>query len=236
MDNITMVISVSITMVIIYGIISPRSIWAHGRKAIKNSLKRIWKGFMMKTSKPYHAGTIETGDRMDKNMFDWIESHAINNLKGRAENARLIAKEAQFTVNMLMAGGGASLGFTAVRMGTDSAEVLAAAMAVSIYMFSIAAYLLLRCLKFEDFPAVYNEPDNLILPGWPHDAIRDGELLRLQASIKLAVKINLGKSNRLNRAQVAITLTPLIGIFAWLAVKFTEAERVLGFLYRVLGV
>lgn len=142
--------------------------------------------------------------------LDWIERAAIENMKRRADNADLIHKEANTLLAILLSGGGAALYFAA--KGTDLSAI---AFVVSCWLFGVALFVTLRCLMFSDYPAIWNEPKNLVIGEYCLDTLRKYELENLQARIEDTTRLNYEKSEWLNRCILATCATPLVAFIAW---------------------
>lgn len=147
---------------------------------------------------------------IEMTLLDWVEKCGIENMKDHVSNADIIQKQASTLLTLLLSGAGAALYF-----GMQHEEFRLAALAVSFWLFAVAAFLTLKCLMFGDFPSVWNEPKNLNQPDYGLDELREFELLNLQGRIKQAVAINFTKSVRLNRCILATCFTPVIALIAW---------------------
>lgn len=162
-------------------------------------------------------------------VLDWAEKAGIENMKDHVRNADIIQKQANTLLTILLSGAGAALYF-----GLGHEELRIASLTVSFWLFGIASFLTLKCLWFDDFPSVWNEPEHLYQRGYTLKQLRQYELQNLQNRIKKAVKLNSVKSERLNKCILWACLTPIIGIVAWLVSEYgffawVQVE-VLGFL------
>jgi hypothetical protein len=65
-------------------------------------------------------------------------------------------------------------------------------------------------MMFASYPALHQEPANLMHPTRSMDEIREAELENLGARITEAASINAMRAKRLNRLRIAAALSPLI--------------------------
>lgn len=143
--------------------------------------------------------------------LEWIEKLALDNLRARYATSELIAKEAQATLTVLLAGvgGTAAYGAKAFEGGATALEL--AAIVVCLYLACLAALLVRLCMLFQGFPALYQEPKNLLQAGQASlDQLREAELRNLQERIEEATTINGKKSKRLNLIRLFAVASPAI--------------------------
>jgi|GEM_PF-3034280 len=147
--------------------------------------------------------------------LDWIEDHAIKSLLSRHENADYIARETNYVLTLLLAGGGACLGFSAVHADGEKA-LLAAALVTAIWLFALGAALLIRVKNTKDFPSVYNSPKNLLSrKDLSFDDLKLADILRIQDSIDQAAAIVFDRSLILNSIQRYSCATPIVSIVSY---------------------
>lgn len=173
-------------------------------------------------------------------LIEYAEKAGFDNMRERIEVAGTIQREANTVMALLLAGAGAALAFAASDKGTRVGLTFAA-LAVCLYLFSLAALLNWKCLGLIAYPACCNVPKNLNKPEYKLEQIRLWELENLQARIDQAIVINEQRSGWLNRCRYAAALTPIIAMIGWGAaclvadvglVSVAQAA-VLGFLHSV---
>lgn len=147
-------------------------------------------------------------------LIDWAERAGQENMRERIEVAGMIQREANTVMVLLLSGAGVALAYAGSGQGA-SAGLTGAALAVCLYLFSLAAVLNWKCLGLADYPAAFNEPENLNRPDYPVEQLRAWELDNLQARIHAATAINGRRSNWLNRCRYAATLTPFAALAGW---------------------
>lgn len=145
-------------------------------------------------------------------LLDLAEHAGRENMRERIDNAGMIQREANTVMALLLVGAGAALAYAGGAVGPCAAG---AALAVSVYLFGLAALLNWRCLGLTGYPASFNEPANLNRPEYEVDQVRLWELENLQARINQAVAINDRRSAWLNGCRYAAALTPLVAAIGW---------------------
>lgn len=140
----------------------------------------------------------------------WAETCGIENLKARAAVADTIAKEAATTLTILLAGLGGALAY-AVKIFSASPDLLSyGSTALCGYLVFLGALLIRHCLLLSAIPAIYNEPDNLVRPGFTLDQVRRVELRNIQTRIKETVARNNRVAKHLNAIRLAALATPFV--------------------------
>lgn len=147
-------------------------------------------------------------------LIEYAEKAGFDNMRERIEVAGTIQREANTVMALLLAGAGAALALAARGEGAN-AGLTGAAIAVCLYLFSLAALLNWKCLGLIAYPACCNVPKNLNKPEYKLEQIRLWELENLQARIDQAIVINEQRSGWLNRCRYAAALTPIIAIVGW---------------------
>jgi len=142
-------------------------------------------------------------------LLDYAEHAGIENLRTRIEVSDALRREANTTLALLLAGAG-----TALTVATG-AGYQRPALAVSLYLFGLGALVVLKCLRFGMYPALWNEPDHLNKPEHSLDDVRRWELQNLQNRITDAISINSARAHWLNGIRLAAAVTPLVGLVAW---------------------
>lgn len=147
-------------------------------------------------------------------LIEYAEKAGFDNMHERIEVAGTIQREANTVMALVIAGAGAALVFAASDKGA-SVGLTGAAIAVSLYLFSLAALLNWKCLGLIAYPACCNVPKNLNQPEYELEQVRQWELENLQARIDQAIAINEQRSSWLNGCRYAATLTPIIAMVGW---------------------
>ncbi|WP_315136761.1 hypothetical protein [Achromobacter marplatensis] len=144
-------------------------------------------------------------------LLDWVEKAAVENLRQHHQAADVLAKESATTLTVLLAGMAGALAYAAKAVEADAWGWLPVSSAVfSAYLLLLCLRLVLKCLKIEDIPSVYNEPLNLLQPDLSLEQIRRYELENAQQRINDAVARNNRVASALNRIRVAAILSPLV--------------------------
>ena len=154
-------------------------------------------------------------DENKRELIDWVEKQALENLKFRIQDAENIAKESNTTLTILLAALGGGIAYTAKLIEADAEQPVMAGMLMSlIYIAVLCGVLLLKCMKIAAMPVPTNEPRNLFQKQFSLDAIREAELANVQARIDEAVARNDFVAAWLNRVRFLAVLTPLIFLMA----------------------
>jgi hypothetical protein len=146
-----------------------------------------------------------------KELLDWTEKAAQENLKFHLQNADNLAKEANTTLTVLLAALGAALAYTlkVFDAGTATAATAGAA-GLTLYLTALCGLLVFKCMKIAPIPAPTNEPRNLYQKDFALDALREVELNNTQERIDQAVARNDGTTAWLNKVRVLAVLSPFI--------------------------
>lgn len=144
-------------------------------------------------------------------ILEWVEKQGQESLKARFATAEIVAKEAQTTLTVLLAGvgGSAAYGAKIFDSGTPGPVETAAAV-VCVYLVALAVVLVVTCMRFKSYPALYQDPENLMHPAYSIDEIREEEVKNIGARITEAAGINAKRASRLNRLRIAIALSPFL--------------------------
>lgn len=143
--------------------------------------------------------------------LEWIEKQAQESLKSRFATADLLAKEAQTTLTVLLAGVGGSAAYAAKIFESAAPGPIAIASAVvSAYLVALCILLVLRCMMFQSFPALSQDPKNLMHPAYSLEEIREEEVKNIGERIAEAKEINDERAKRLNRFRIAAALSPVV--------------------------
>lgn len=162
--------------------------------------------------------------------LEWMEKQATDNIKARFATSEIIAKEAQTTLTVLLAGVAGSAAYASPLLGQvaagESLTAMPFAFAVTcIYLTGLAIWLVTVGMRFASFPAAHQDPSNLLHPeaeamAW--SKLREEELGLVDERIKKAARINGERSRGLNWVRIAASLSPLV-----LAIAFFGAVRML---------
>lgn len=144
-------------------------------------------------------------------MLEWVEKQALDSLKARFVTAELIAKEAQTTLTVLLAGVGGSAAYGAKALELVSpGPIVAASAAVCVYLVGLSILLVIGCLMFQSYPALHQDPKNLMHPAYPLHEVREQEINNLADRIAEAKGINDIRAKRLNWVRIAAVLSPVV--------------------------
>ena len=151
-------------------------------------------------------------------LIDWVEEQALENLRFHIQSAELIAKEANTTLTLLLAGvGGASAYVVKLLEPGHPVWLLAAAIAFGITLLCLSGWLIHGCMKIEIIHAPTNEPRNIFQPEFTLISIKKVEFGNLQVRIDQTAARNARVADRLNRIRLCALLTPLIAAVVGLA-------------------
>ena len=143
--------------------------------------------------------------------LEWVEKQAQESLKARFATAEIVAKETQTTLTVLLAGIGGSAAYAAKLFEAGpSGPIEIAAAVVCIYFVALAVILVVVCMMFKSYPALYQNPENLMHPAHSIDEIREEEVKNLGVRIKEAAEINAKRAKHLNRLRISIALSPFL--------------------------
>jgi len=148
-------------------------------------------------------------------MVEWAEKQGHASLVSRFATAELIAKETQTTLTVLLAGIGGSAAYGAKVFEAGAAgPIPIAATAACVYLTILAIFLVLRCMMFQSYPALYQDPKNLLHPTYSLTEVREAELDNLHDRICEASAINRKRAKRLNVVRLSAALSPLVFLIA----------------------
>ncbi len=147
-------------------------------------------------------------------LLDLAEKAGHENMREHIEVASMIQREANTLMALLLAGAGTALAYAGSGKGMNPG-ITWAALAVCLYLFSLAAALNWKCLSLTTYPSAFNEPKSLNKPEYRVEQLRQWELENLQERISQAGVINTRRADWLNRCRYAATLTPLVAVIGW---------------------
>lgn len=151
--------------------------------------------------------------------LEWVEKQCQESLKDRFTTAELISKEAQTTLTVLLAAIGGATAYAAKIFEPGAPGPLAiASAAVCVYLVALSVCLVMTCMMLTSYPALHQEPENLMQKEYPVDALKEAELKNIDLRIRDAAAINARRANWLNAVRIAAALAPIFfaGV-AWIA-------------------
>lgn len=148
-------------------------------------------------------------------ILDWAEKQGTESMKARFTTADLLAKESQATLTVLLAGVGGSAAYATKMLDPGPAATATWGFAAACaYLSALSIVLIMRCLRFQSYPAQFQTPKNLLQRGFTLNALREVELGNLTLRIEEATKINDQRASALNAIRVATALSPAVFLFA----------------------
>lgn len=158
---------------------------------------------------------------MTNDLLEWVEKAGQENLRFRLQNSETLAKEAAWTLTVLMAGMAGSLAYAAKGFEQSPPTSLAVGAGVLAMWLMIAGFMLvIFCMLTTSLPAPTNEPKNLYQKDFPLEAIRQVELRNLQERIEQTAARNHRVAAWLDRCRLLALASPLvfaIAAFVWAA-------------------
>ncbi len=150
-----------------------------------------------------------------RRRIDWVEKSGKENLHFRLQNAETLAREAQQTLTVLLAGTGAALAYVVktLESGMPTAVGVGVA-ALAIWLMLASGVLVIKCIISRDLPVPANEPDNLWQEGWSEEMDRMGELKGIQIRIGQVRERNRAVAYWLDRVRLMSVGSPLIFVIA----------------------
>lgn len=158
-----------------------------------------------------------------KDLLDWVENAAQSNLSFRLQIAEQLAKDANTTMTIILAGLGATLAY-AIK-GFENATfspVLIGATVLAVWLAGVGSMLTLKCLLTRPLSPPTNEPKNLYQKQFTLEALRETELKNIQQRIEEVTARNCHVAKWLDRARLAALASPIVFLafasLAWLRV------------------
>ncbi|WGS47977.1 hypothetical protein LFL97_39320 (plasmid) [Burkholderia sp. JSH-S8] len=163
----------------------------------------------------------ESGSVM-RELQEWVENAAIENLKAHHACADLVAKDAATTLTVFLAAAGGGVAYAAKALEQHSVTWLSAGAIVFTLWFLVLSVLLVwKCLMLRPLPSIYNEPKNLYQPDHSLEALRAAEFKGMQRRIDEAAARNGNVVRWLNRLRLVAATCPvafIVGAVAgWVA-------------------
>jgi hypothetical protein len=174
---------------------------------------------------------LRRGEKIMDEILKWAEQGGAENMKFHAQTAEQLAKDANTTLTLLLAGVGGSLAIVAKVLETQphqSPSVLAGAGAMAVWFMVLAALVLHWCIQTRSFPAPTNEPKNLYQIAYPLTDLRQWELQNLQERIEQLTKRNDDVAKRLDLIRYASAGSPVVFLISVLAAARLPSLFVLG--------
>jgi hypothetical protein len=155
-----------------------------------------------------------------KELIEYAEKAGLENLRFRLQNAETLAKEANTTLALLLAGIGVTTAYVIKGLEQPNTSFLTFGIAGLVIWLMITAILLVYfCILSTELPVPTNEPMNLYQPDFELDAIRAVELKNIDARIKEATAHNHRIAAWLDRIRLLAITSPFVftlaSLLAW---------------------
>lgn len=152
-----------------------------------------------------------------KELLDWVEKNALENLRARLQNAEVLAKEASSALTLALAGVGGGLAYGIKALESGPLVPWAMALWVAVAWLAICAGLVLvRCIQTRELELPTNSPRNLWQPKFGVDALREVELDNIQGRIDRTAERNQQVAYWLDRCRLMLVATPAVYLAAFL--------------------
>ncbi|MFP3794702.1 hypothetical protein [Paraburkholderia sp. SIMBA_027] len=146
----------------------------------------------------------------NRELQEWVEKAAIENLKEHYASADQIAKDATTTLTVFLAAVGGGLAYAAKAIEQHSVTWLSAgAIAFTVWFLVLSLLLVWKCMMLRPFSTVYNEPRSLYQPQYSLSQLREAEFKNLQNRINRAAQQNGKVARWLNRLRLAAAACPV---------------------------
>lgn len=157
-------------------------------------------------------------DHENLRRIEWIERAGQENLRFRLGNSETLAREAQQTLTLLLAGMGAALAYVVKMLEAAAMTAVGVGVAaLTAWLMLAAGVLVVKCVLSRDLPVPANEPDNLWQEGWTIEMDRMGELKGLQARIDATRARNHAVAAWLDRVRLMAVVSPVVFMLTALA-------------------
>lgn len=154
-------------------------------------------------------------DDYQPEVLEWAERHGIENLKSRIETADILAKEAQHTLTVIIAGVGASLVYAVKAFEpAPTTPVVFGTAALCVYLTLVGIGLVSCTMLMRSIPAVYQDPVNLAQIQFSISELRAKEIKNISERVSQAVKRNERTARFINWARLALVLSPFVFFLA----------------------
>jgi len=152
-----------------------------------------------------------------KELLDWVEKNALENLRARLQNAEVLARESAAALTLALAGVGGGLAYGIKALEGGSPAPWAVALWVTVGWLALCASLVLvRCIQSRDLELPTNSPRNLWQPTFDVDALREVELEKIQGRIDRTAERNRQVACWLDRCRLMMVATPVVYLAAFL--------------------
>lgn len=164
----------------------------------------------MSETEVVHEGSAETHADWPK-VLEWVEKQCQDSMKERYATAEILTKEAQVTLTVLLAGVGAAAAY-GIKLfdATPAGPVVIASAVVCVYLVAVSMLLVVKCMMYQAYPAMYQEPENLMQREWGLSALREVELENVSKRIGDAKAINDHRASWLNGLRIAAILATVV--------------------------
>ena len=81
---------------------------------------------------------------------------------------------------------------------------------VCVYLVALSIVLVVACMMFQSYPALAQDPSNLMQSTYSIDELREEEVKNIGVRIKEAATINAKRAGRLNKLRIATALSPIL--------------------------
>ncbi len=145
-------------------------------------------------------------------LIDWAEKAGLENIRFRLQITETLAKEAQTTLTILLAGMGGSLAYA--MKGLESAAgmdaITSGAAFLSAWLMISSILLIMNCIMTAPLSPPTNEPKNLYRKDYTLDELREFEMLNLQKRIEIITARNHRVAAWLDRVRLWVAASPLV--------------------------
>lgn len=143
-------------------------------------------------------------------LLEWAEKQALENLRFHIQTAEQLAKDANSTLTLLLAGvGGLAAYLVKLLEGKADAVWIGAVGAFVVTLAVLAAVLIFNCLKTAPIDPPTNEPRNIYQPSFSWEALREAELHNIQGRIDQVVKRNRRVATWLDYVRLLAVCSPI---------------------------
>jgi hypothetical protein len=160
---------------------------------------------------------------LDEGELEWIEMHAIGNLKARVETATILAHEAHNTLLLTLTGTVGALAYAVKLVDGEVTNSAIAASAACIWLMVVSVFIVMRCMRVAPIPAVYLQPESLFerfSKGRSFEEWRARTVLRMERRIQTLITRNAKVAQALNRGRMAALATPVIAGLALATIHY----------------
>lgn len=142
--------------------------------------------------------------------LEWAEKSAIENLRGRLATGDMLLTQANQLLALLLAGMAGALAYGAKVFQQGAGPLEWGAATIAAWLAAAAITLTHKCIATRVTQMLFNEPKNLLQPGYALPQMRAFELENLQARIEATKARNSNVAWWLDRCRYAAALTPAV--------------------------